>query len=510
MVESICSRNGSPRRGLFKIRDPGWYTKFFIVSVVLLGFCIIDLQGQSAFQFYQKGEHFFNRKEYQLSLEQYQKAVDLDPSFYNAWLKLGLAKSELNDHLGAISMFTVAIRLNPNKPITYYYRALSRSSINDFKHALKDCTKSIKLDPKNSNYLLCRAMAFTLIDDVKSAEKDFAKAIELDPLNYKGFEKRGIFRLMHNNLDGAKEDLLIATQLNGINFESNYYLALFYHEIGCPQESINCLRSIKGFGEERAKAILERYFDNSTYRDSLIKNNAPSGASSNEGFFIDERDKQEYRWINIGEQTWMAENLAYNPYNEKRHYVKDLGVFIFKKVKSTHYKTKDECWYNWTTSISKIDSTGGICPKGWHLPSEMEWTVLSDYIFKGSDLKSFYGWYDNGNGENWSGFNAQPFGILGNKNLDNTRKQEPQSKKKRSFFNKFTDGYFSDKEYESEHENINLVIDYWEKEKSANFWSSTPRNDSYAWAYNLSYLNCYLNKISRHKGYELSVRCIKD
>ncbi|HYQ57524.1 MAG TPA: FISUMP domain-containing protein, partial [Draconibacterium sp.] len=55
----------------------------------------------------------------------------------------------------------------------------------------------------------------------------------------------------------------------------------------------------------------------------------------------------------------------------------------------------------------------GVCPDGWHLPSNMEWTELKTYIsndgyqdFEASALKAIDGWFDNGSGNNIYGFNA--------------------------------------------------------------------------------------------------------
>jgi len=62
--------------------------------------------------------------------------------------------------------------------------------------------------------------------------------------------------------------------------------------------------------------------------------------------------------------------------------------------------------YNWYA----VDDTRGLAPKGWHVPSNAEWTILTDYLGGmnvvgiGTKMKSKTGWNEDGNGTNSSGF----------------------------------------------------------------------------------------------------------
>ena len=70
--------------------------------------------------------------------------------------------------------------------------------------------------------------------------------------------------------------------------------------------------------------------------------------------------------------------------------------------------------YNWYA----VDDARGLCPSGWHVPTDGEWTELEDYITsqgfpgtEGTALKSTSGWFNNGNGTNDFGFSAPPGGY---------------------------------------------------------------------------------------------------
>jgi uncharacterized protein (TIGR02145 family) len=85
-----------------------------------------------------------------------------------------------------------------------------------------------------------------------------------------------------------------------------------------------------------------------------------------------------YRTVKIGNQWWMAENLAYlptvGPYNVQSatnpmYYVYDyLGTNVNAAKLTTNYKTYGVL-YNWTAAMK-------ACPTGWHLPSEVDWETL--------------------------------------------------------------------------------------------------------------------------------------
>ena len=74
---------------------------------------------------------------------------------------------------------------------------------------------------------------------------------------------------------------------------------------------------------------------------------------------------------------------------------------------------------------STIQGTQGICPSGWHIPTDDEWKTMEMYLdmsqnqanqtgWRGADqgvrLKSTYDWFNNGNGNNISGYTGLPGG----------------------------------------------------------------------------------------------------
>jgi uncharacterized protein (TIGR02145 family) len=209
--------------------------------------------------------------------------------------------------------------------------------------------------------------------------------------------------------------------------------------------------------------------------------------SGPEGTFTDSRDGHVYKTIKIGNQTWMAENLAYLPSvnssnqgssDEPRYYVYGYqGSDVNEAMVSDNY-FKYGVLYNWEAA-----KTG--CPTGWHVPSDLEWQQLEAFLgvsedeleytgnrgtVEGDMLKSTTGWAEGGNGNNSSGFTAIPGGI-------------------RTY-----EGGFN-------------VIDEW-----AEFWSSTGSYDrtTHYWNRYLVYDTQEIGRWGFALAYGLSVRCVKD
>jgi len=133
-------------------------------------------------------------------------------------------------------------------------------------------------------------------------------------------------------------------------------------------------------------------------------------------YFMDERDGHIYKYVNIGNQTWMAENLAYLP--QVCEISQDCGYYVYNYVGSDTSEAKAAKSYNDYGVLYSFAEAKNVCPTGWHLPSDNEWQTLIDhasynnYRYKEAlALKALEGWNGEGNGEDPWGFNAKPAGM---------------------------------------------------------------------------------------------------
>jgi len=105
----------------------------------------------------------------------------------------------------------------------------------------------------------------------------------------------------------------------------------------------------------------------------------PNDFNGNKGIFIDTRDGQEYKWVRIGDQIWMAENINIG----RRIHHKSLPIRDKNIEKYCYDNNEAMCndyggLYTWDEAMQSSMSNGyqGICPEGWHIPSKEEWSDL--------------------------------------------------------------------------------------------------------------------------------------
>ena len=127
-------------------------------------------------------------------------------------------------------------------------------------------------------------------------------------------------------------------------------------------------------------------------------------AAGDYGEYLDTRDDQVYRTIEIGTQTWMAQNLNYSTINSKCY---DESSANCKKYGRLYLQSE---------ALT-------VCPTGWHLPSEAEWEVLNKYVDSkngtdgvGTSLKALGVWDDISSvpaGKDLVGFSGLPSVYFG-------------------------------------------------------------------------------------------------
>lgn len=198
------------------------------------------------------------------------------------------------------------------------------------------------------------------------------------------------------------------------------------------------------------------------------------------GTLLDDRDGQTYKTVKIGAQWWMAENLNFVTENSGcggGSGTTEGNCETYGRLYSwaaAMGKSEEQCGYGHECDLASAGSATfirGVCPDGWHVPTQSEWSDLFAAVGgksnAGKVLKSQTDWYNGGNGSDAYGFAARPAGSYG-------------------------DGRFSG---EGNH---------------ADFWSSTENGSYGAYDMYLTYARVSAYLYTNDKDYGYSVRCVKD
>lgn len=196
----------------------------------------------------------------------------------------------------------------------------------------------------------------------------------------------------------------------------------------------------------------------------------PYGYQGEYGEFTDERDGNVYKTVDIGNQTWMAENLRYKLSESWSDRDPQIGQIY-------------DYWYQAIDTLEKVCAVGyicglapdafprqGICPQGWHLPTKDEFDTLVNFVLENydinKDLRSIMDWPYHHYGSNILGFNAHPV-----------------------YQRTFGD------------EKRNNVVTY---------WSASEKNDDEAWALRISSDTTTIVPWYKKASYSTSIRCLMD
>jgi len=154
-----------------------------------------------------RGIAYAKLNKYEQAIEDFSKAIELDPDFAEAYNNRGLSYAELNEHEQAIKDYDKAIELNPNYAVAYNNRGNAYAKLNKYKQAIEDYDRAIKLNPALAGAYNNRGIAYAKLNKYERAIKDYGKAIELNPDFVEAYGNRGIAYLEIHRYEESARDL---------------------------------------------------------------------------------------------------------------------------------------------------------------------------------------------------------------------------------------------------------------------------------------------------------------
>ncbi len=188
--------------------------------------------------YFDSGLQKHNEENYSQSIEDYDKAIELNPEYVDAYNNRGNAYDDLGEYQQAIEDYDKAIELNPEDPDAYINRGLSYNSLGKYQQATEDYDKAIELNPEDPDAYYSRGLAYNSLGVYHAAIEDYGNAIELNPEYAVAYNNRGV---TYGNLDQNQkeiEDYDKAIELNPEYADAYYNRGLAYKNLKNKQKAI--------------------------------------------------------------------------------------------------------------------------------------------------------------------------------------------------------------------------------------------------------------------------------
>ncbi len=152
-----------------------------VVTGTIVSLSVIDILGrENVNQLYKKANTFYDLKQYENAIESYEKVVEIQPDFSQAWNGLGKTFYEIKRYKEASEAYNSAIKLENNNKQAWKGRGFSLYKLSKYEDAISSFNKAITLDEKQPKVWNALGEAFSKINRHSQAIHAYERAINLN------------------------------------------------------------------------------------------------------------------------------------------------------------------------------------------------------------------------------------------------------------------------------------------------------------------------------------------
>jgi tetratricopeptide (TPR) repeat protein len=224
-------------------------------------------------ELYKKGNQLYNSKQYNQSIDYYDKAINRDRSFLPAYVAKGMAYNGLKQHIMALDVLERAIEIDSGNPSAYYQKGSSYYHMKQYDEAIEQYERAIEIDHTYHDAYTNKALCLRTLGMIDKANECLKQAIEYNPNEPYNYYYLGNNYLYSNKYQEALDCYNFVLELQYKFPKALVNKGIVYYYLGNHTEALECLDKALQHDKNNFDAFLNKgiiYYQLGMYHEAII------------------------------------------------------------------------------------------------------------------------------------------------------------------------------------------------------------------------------------------------
>ncbi len=185
-----------------------------------------------------RGVAYAKLGDYRRAIEDYDKAIEINPKCLEAYNNRGAAYAKLGNYRRATEDYDRAIEIDPECVLSYVYRGSAYLELANPGKALSDYDRAVGIDPENPDGYANRGAAYDKLGNYRQAVSDYDRAVEINHDYAWAYNGRGASYAKLGNRSQAISDYDKAIEIKPEYSEAHYNRGVLYQGLGNHRQAI--------------------------------------------------------------------------------------------------------------------------------------------------------------------------------------------------------------------------------------------------------------------------------
>ncbi len=258
-------------------------------GLVLWTYVVDKEPGRAPIAYHNRGLAFYEKDMLDEAIEDYTRAITLDPSYWEAFYSRGVTFEKKGLFDQAIMDYSRSIALNPGFFDAFFHRGYMFKMEGRLNEAIEDYNRAIALDPLHYEAYVNRGAVFAGMGRLDEAIADYSRAIALDPLHYEAYNNRGNVFNKKGMPDRAIADFDKSIVLNPYQYEAYFNRGVAYGRLHMLEKAVGDFSKALAIRPGDSLAYIAR-----GYTSSLLGRNGAALDDYNKAIQLDQNNADAY------------------------------------------------------------------------------------------------------------------------------------------------------------------------------------------------------------------------